>query len=40
MTERTVLVTDHTWPSVEPEARVLAGAGLGRVDRHGIPAVD
>ena len=27
MTERVVLVTDFTWPSVEPEAAVLAAAG-------------
>lgn len=27
MNEATVLVTDHTWPTVEPEARVLSGAG-------------
>jgi D-3-phosphoglycerate dehydrogenase / 2-oxoglutarate reductase len=27
LTERVVLVTDYTWPSVEPEAAVLAAAG-------------
>jgi len=27
VTERVVLVTDFTWPSVEPEAAVLAAAG-------------
>lgn len=27
MSEKVVLITDHTWPSVEPERKVLADAG-------------
>jgi D-3-phosphoglycerate dehydrogenase len=32
MTDRIVLVTDHTWPSTEPEAEVLAGVGARLVE--------
>lgn len=35
MSERTVLVTDHTWPTLEPEARVLADAGARLVVAQG-----